>query len=73
MEYLIFIGGVIIGFIFSRILSKRERIHGVIHIDHNTDQCVINLTSEQLKDHKKKIAALYIDHNADISREEQGL
>ena len=68
-----FIGGVIVGILAMYIYTRRERIHGVIHLDHNTQQCLINITSDELSNPKKKIAVFMIDHNAEISREEQGL
>lgn len=73
MEVLIFIGGAILGVIFTLIFKARERIHGIVHIDHNTEQCVFSLTSAELSNRKKKIAVFVINHNADISREEQTL
>ena len=73
MAILHIIGGVIIGLIISRIMRNRERIHGIIHVDHETEQCVFSLTSSDLSDRKKKIAVFVINHNANISRKEQGL
>ena len=73
MGILLFIGGVILGLIISRIFRNRERIHGIVHVDHHTEQCVFSLTSNELLNRDKKIAVFVIDHNANISREEQGL
>lgn len=73
MEILIFLVGVILGVIGTMIYRSRERIHGIVHVDHETEQCLVNLSSEQLADCKKKIAVFYIDHEAKFSREEQGL
>ena len=77
MTILDFIGGVILGIILGLIVSKifrnRERIHGIIHIDHETEQCIFSLTSKDLSDKSKKIAVFVINHDATISREEQGL
>ena len=73
MGLLIFIGGVIVGILAMFIYTRRERIHGVIHLDHSTQQCLINITSDELSNPKKKIAVFMIDHNAEISRKEQGL
>lgn len=73
MEILIFLVGVILGVIGTMIYRSRERIHGIVHVDHETEQCLVNLSSEQLADRKKKIAVFYIDHEAKFSREEQGL
>ena len=73
MTFLIFIGGVILGIIGTLIYKSRERIHGVIHVDHENEQCAFSLTSTELLDNKKKIAVFYINHDAKLSREEQGL
>lgn len=73
MSFLIFIGGVILGVIGTLIYRSRERIHGIVHIDHETEQCKCSLISGQLMNRKKKIAVFMINHEAKISREEQGL
>ena len=73
MGLLYFIGGVILGVIIMLIHRSRERIHGIVHIDHNTEQCIFSLTSDQLSDRKKKIAVFVINHDAKISRDEQSL
>lgn len=73
MEILIFLVGVTLGIMGTMIYRSRERIHGIVHVDHETEQCLVNLSSEQLADRKKKIAVFYIDHEAKFSREEQGL
>lgn len=73
MNFIFFIGGMVLGIISTFIFKSRERIHGIVHVDHNTDQCIFSITSDQLSDRKKKIAVFMINHNAKISREEQGL
>ena len=73
MELLIFLGGVILGVVITMLYKARERIHGIVHIDHNTEQCIFSITSDQLTNRKKKIAVFVINHNAEISREEQSL
>lgn len=73
MEYLIFLGGLILGVVSTLIFKSRERIHGIIHVDHKTEQCIFNISSDELKNTNAKIAVFYINHNADISREEQML
>lgn len=73
MEILIFIGGVILGIIGTLIFRSRERIHGKIHIDHKTEQCIFQITSDEVNNRNKKIAVFYINHDADISRDEQTL
>lgn len=69
MEFIFFVGGLVIGFALTMIYKARERIHGIIHVDHKTEQCIFNITSDQLANPKNKIAVFIIDHNADISRE----
>lgn len=73
MEILIFLGGLILGVVSTMIYKSRERIHGLVHVDHETEQCVFSLTSDQLTDRKKKIAVFLINHEAKFSRDEQGL
>lgn len=69
MEILIFIGGFILGIIMTVIYKNREIVHGIIYIDHQTEQCKFNIRSADLSDTKKKVAVFVIDHNAEISRE----
>lgn len=73
MAFLYFIGGVILGVVGALIFRSRERIHGIIHVDHDTEQCIFSLTSQELLKRDKKIAVFVINHEANISREEQGL
>ena len=73
MEFIFLLGGVILGVILTLICKSNERIHGVVHIDHDTEQCKFSITSDQLTKRDKKIAVFYINHNAKISREEQVL
>ena len=56
MDYLYFVIGWILGAIFIAIKRSRERIHGIVHVDHNTEQCIFNITSDQLSNRNKKIA-----------------
>jgi hypothetical protein len=73
MNIIFFVGGVILGVIFTLIYKSRERIHGVVHVDHKTEQCVFKIESDRLSKLNKKIAVFYINHDAEISRDEQGL
>ena len=73
MEFLFFIGGVILGVVITLIYRSRERIHGIVHVDHNTEQCMFSVTSNELSNRNKKIVVFLINHNAELSREEQGL
>jgi len=73
MEFIFLVGGIIIGVIIMVIKLRNEKIHGIVHVDHKTEQCIFSITSDQLVDRKKKIAVFVINHNAEISREEQTL
>ena len=73
MEILFFIGGLVLGIIATVIYKNREIIHGIIYVDHKTEQCMFNIRSDELSNPKKKTAVFIIDHNAELSREEQGL
>ena len=73
MEVLIFIAGLILGIISTIIYKNREIIHGIIYVDHETEQCVFNIRSAELSNPKKKTAVFVISHDAKLSREEQGL
>ena len=73
MEFIFLIGGTLLGIAVMKILNSGERIHGIIHVDHETEQCVFNITSEELSNRKKKIAVFVINHDAKISREKQSL
>lgn len=69
MEFIFFVGGVVLGIILTLIHKSREKIHGVIHIDHNTEQCVFCLTNEELSNRKTKTAVFVVNHDATLSRE----
>ena len=69
MEFIFFIGGLLLGILIMKKISKRERIHGVIDVDHNTEQCIFHITSNEMSDRKKKIVVFYINHDANISQE----
>lgn len=73
MEFIFLTIGITLGIIATLWVRKNERIHGVVDVDHSTEQCVFHITSDQLANRKKKIAVFYINHDATISREEQGL
>lgn len=73
MEFIFLIGGMLLGIVIMKILNSRERIHGIIHVDHDTEQCIFSITSKELSNRKKKIAVFIINHDAEISREKQSL
>ena len=73
MEFIFFIGGVIIGTIFTMIFKKYNKTFGIIDVDHSNGLCKIHITSEELSNYKTKKAIFTINHGAIISREEQTL
>lgn len=73
MEFLYFIGGAILGSIFSSLLSKCNKTYGIIKVDHKLQACKLHVTSTDLLNRSTKKAVFDIDHNSDLSREEQGL
>lgn len=73
MEILIFLGGVILGFIFSKFSKRQEKTYGFIDVDHETGLCRVRITSGELSNHKTRKAMFRINHDANISREDQGL
>lgn len=70
MEYIFYVVGIFIGIIISKILDSRKETHGIIEIDHDTEQCKLHITSNDLKNRKTQKAIFIIDHDAVISREE---
>lgn len=73
MELIFTTGGMIVGFIVGRIIERRNKIHGIVEVDHNTQQCIFRITSEELSNRKAKKVIFAINHDAEISREEQVL
>lgn len=73
MEIIFLIGGILLGVLLSEIAKRQEKVHGVIEIDHDTEQCRFLITSAELSERKTKTAIFIVKHDAKISREEQGL
>lgn len=73
MEIMIFIGGVLVGFIFTVLIRDNTKTYGIMLVDHKNELCKVHITSEDLLKSRVKKVILKIDHNADLSREEQGL
>lgn len=69
MEFIFFIGGLLLGLIIMKIVNKKERIHGIVDVDHNTEQCIFHITSDEMTNRKKKIVVFYINHDANISQD----
>ncbi len=73
MEFIFLAGGVIGGFILSKLIRRHSKICGVIDVDHRTEMCKVRITSADLSNRKSKTAVFKINHDAIISREEQTL
>lgn len=73
MEFIFFAGGALVGTIITTVLKSQNKTHGVIDVDHYTEQCIFHITSAELSDRKTKKAVFKINHDAKISREEHGL
>ena len=74
MEFIFFaVGGFLGGFIWAAIKDWLHETVGVIEVDHQTEQCKIRITSNDLSNRKIKKAVFKVNHDAKISREEHGL
>ena len=73
MELAIFVIGFTIGFIFCLIFKRREYVYGQVDIDSITGLCRFRISSDKIADPRKKHAIFKINHNVDISRDEQWL
>lgn len=74
MEILFYITiGIIIGAILEAVISCKDKIYGFIDVDQHTGMCKIRISSEEIANRKNKKAIFIINHDANISREEQSL
>ncbi len=73
MDVLFFLGGVFVGFIFTILIKDNTKTYGIMLVDHENKLCKVHVTSNDLVDHRTKKVVLKVDHNANLSREEQGL
>lgn len=74
MDIILFlIGGFMGGFIFAWIDDVLHKTCGVIDVDHNTEQCKVRITSNEISNRKNKKVSFKVNHDAKISREEQML
>ena len=65
--------GFVLGCIITLLIKSRCKIHGVIEVDHRTQQCRFRITSDELSDRKNTRAVFDIKHDVAISQKEQGL
>ena len=54
MEFIIFIGGVIVGSIVTTIIKSRYRTCGIVDVDHRIESCSFRVTSDDLANRKIK-------------------
>lgn len=73
MEFIFLIVGFTFGFIFFKIYNRRTEIHGSIDVDNITGLGRVRLTSVKISDPHIKYAILKVNHDVDISRDEQAL
>lgn len=71
MEWVFLLIGFTIGIIFCSLRKRRYEVHGQVDIDRVTGLCRFRITSDKLADPNKKYAIFKIDHDAEISRDEQ--
>lgn len=73
MEFIFFLIGVLSGIALDKLLSRKDKIYGIIEVDHIAEACKVLITSDELSNRKNKKAVFKIDHNANFSRDKQGL
>jgi len=73
MGLVLFIVGFVVGVTFTMIFRKKDKIYGVIEVDHETEMVKFHISSFELGDYKTKKATFKVSHDATISREKQGL
>lgn len=73
MEFIFFIGGVLVGFSWAMPFWKGKNVKGIIDIDHDNNVYSIRMISKDVVDDRKKKAIFLVNHDAHISREEQSL
>lgn len=73
MEYFVPIIFFVLGFIIGQILIKisvgKERVTGVVQIDHSSGLCRFRVEDETLSDLKCKKVVFRVDHNAIINED----
>ena len=61
--------GVLIGILIDRSFTNKNTIYGIIEVDHFMDECKVHITSDDLRDVRKKRAVFMLDHNGKFSRD----
>lgn len=65
--------GLIFGIIIKTIYGTRYKVYGTVDIDPVTGLCRFRISSDEIANPQKSYAYFRINHNAEISRDEQGL
>lgn len=75
MDIISFLGGGVLGSLLTIIIVgfriKNMKIDGVIDVDAPNNLCQVHIISTELSDPKVKTAVFMVNHNANLSREEQ--
>lgn len=71
MEFIFLIVGFTIGLIVSSVFGRGKNVYGSIDVDPTNGLCRVRATSDEIANPKKKRAIFIINHNAEISRDEQ--
>lgn len=66
MEQIFVLLGIALGYILKIIVDNRKTIVGEIDVDHNTEQCLIKITSNDLANRRCKKVVMTVNHNARI-------
>ena len=66
----VFVFGIILGFIIRYDMEKLTKVVGTVDIDHNTDLCRFFITSDELSNKKCRKVLLIVNHDAEIPDEE---
>ena len=73
MDIMFFVGGIVVGVLLTKIFSPSYKICGSGEVDERNGMCRVHVTDEGLSDRSIKKAIFTIQHDANISREEQTL
>ena len=73
MEILLVLVGVIIGIVLTKLFKRDNTIYGTIDVEEESGLCRFRINDGGLIDRKVKKATFLINHDAIISRDEQGL
>ncbi len=67
MYVILLVVGILIGIRIRSVMSRNEKVVGVVQIDHETGLCRFSVTKEQLSDLKCNKVVFTVEHNAVIT------